>query len=668
MGLPLKIYSKLLNGVPEIRQRYEIYRAKQTGKKKVIAWLYLGLLNIRYYVFCDKSLLKNPMLNPDNGKRIVSGLESKLSYIESLDTYVEKIRKYDVVSFDVFDTLILRNVEKPEDVFYAVQVVFSYPNFKNVRKEAERKAREKRYKEYGEYEVCFEDIWREVSLLTGIPTSEGMAEEWKAEQKFCYANPFFLRVINNLKEENIRMVICSDMYLGTEFIKSLLALNGYPEFDAYYISSDYHKAKHDGGLYKEIRHDFGDNLSYLHIGDNLHSDVVQAKKNSFDILHYKDVMSAGNTYRAKDMSPIVSSIYSGIVNGFLHSGINKLSQEFEIGFIYGGLFAVGYCQFIHGFVHDKNIDKLLFLSRDGDILKKVYELMYPDEQDKCEYAYWSRLASTKLSAKVLKSHFVERMILHKANQSYVLADVFHTMDIDDLLDTFISAYPTQNYDRASLFGGIVVDNVLSFIDEHWETVCDHYADEILEGKTYYQQLLRGAKSAVVVDVGWVGSGAITLDKMMREVWHINCELYGLLAGTCSGNSVDYDSTIIENSTGKLKSYLFSASNNRDLWKLHDAGKGHNMVVELLLSSPEYSFRGFRKDENGNYMFNDSVEKINAYEIQKGILTFVKLFESHPWSDIEISGRDAFAPIALLYENKGYIESLLKKSGIVANVE
>lgn len=202
----------------------------------------------------------------------------------------------------------------------------------------------------------------------------------------------------------------------------------------------------------------------------------------------------------------------------------------------------------------------------------------------------------------------------------------------------------------------------------WIKVCDHYSEEIIEGKEYYQQLLGNAKSAVAVDVGWVGSGAITLDKMLRDVWHINCQLYGLLAGTCSGNSIDYDSTAIENATGKLKSYLFSASNNRDLWKIHDAAKGHNMIVELLLSSPEHSFRGFKKDVNGNYSFNESIEKIDAKEIQEGIITFAKLFKKHPWSKIEITGRDACAPIVLLYENSTYINLLLKKSEIVANVE
>lgn len=97
MGLLLKIYSKLLNGVPEIRQRYEVYRAKQTGIKKVKAWIYLGVLNIRYYVFNDRSLKKNTALDPDSGKRVINGSESELSFLERQNISIEKLCKYDIV-------------------------------------------------------------------------------------------------------------------------------------------------------------------------------------------------------------------------------------------------------------------------------------------------------------------------------------------------------------------------------------------------------------------------------------------------------------------------------------------------------------------------------------------------------------------------------------------
>ena len=81
-----------------------------------------------------------------------------------------------------------------------------------------------------------------------------------------------------------------------------------------------------------------------------------------------------------------------------------------------------------------------------------------------------------------------------------------------------------------------------------------------------------------------------------------------------------------------------------------------------------SFRGFGRGADGSYQFNNSCEKIDAKVIQKGILDFVDQFISHPLHDIKISGRDAMAPILLLYQNEQYIDLILKKSEIKENVE
>ncbi len=92
-----------------------------------------------------------------------------------------------------------------------------------------------------------------------------------------------------------------------------------------------------------------------------------------------------------------------------------------------------------------------------------------------------------------------------------------------------------------------------------------------------------------------------------------------------------------------------------------------MLIELLLSSSQGSFRGFRKNEDGSYQFS-SVETNHADSIQKGILDFVKQYRSHPLHDIRISGRDAMAPILLLYQNEEYTRFILQNSGIRENIE
>ena len=683
-----KLHNRLVDRVPGIRERYQEYRA---GHKKVHSLAYLGALNFDYYVLKNRALLADSVLRPDEGRKIVMGPESELTRKMSPRRMADLLEVYDVISFDVFDTLILRKVSEPADVFYALQEKLDYPDLRRVRIEAEQLARQKRYALCGDYEVNFEEIWTEAERLTGIDASYGMEAEFEAELLFASGNPYFLKVVPELLKRGKKPVICSDMYLGQERIRELLLHCGYPEFSSYYVSCDHRKSKHDGSLYDVVRN--GSSARCIEVGDDPGSDVRQAHRKGFASLHYQNVTAAGRPYRTKDLSPLIGSMYASIINNYLHDGTRRLSREFEFGFIYGGLFAAGYCRYIHSFAEEKGIDRILFLSRDGDILRRVYTYLYPDEAEKCRYALWSRLAGTKMCASLMKSHFVQRMVSHKTDQGYTLAGIFDTMEISDMLDRFISEYPkpeekegrtagTSMLRAVSARGHYTPDTELSFsvsrdlikfLDDHWEEVCAHYETEIAAGKRYYEGILDSGEAAAgkrkkiaVVDVGWVGSGAVTLRKMLCDVWNFDCDVYGLLAGTASAKSGDFGASVTEMADGKLFSYLFSASENRDIWKLHDPAEGHNMVLELLLCSAEPSFRGFAGD--GQYIFSQYKEKIDVSSVQSGIMKFVELYKAHPWSSFPISGRDAAAPIMLLCQDPDYTGSLLEDSGIRPNIE
>lgn len=667
MRARIKLYNAVVNRVPGIKERYQVVRDKNQGAKKIFAWGYLFHLSVQYYLFRNRHVGESRISSSDNGKMIPDIPESSIIRRDTPQQLADKLAQFDVISFDAFDTLLLRNVARPKDVFYLIQETFNYPNLKHLRIFAERQSRIKRYRRYGDYEVTLEEIWDELSQMTGIKAQEGIKAELDAEMKVCQPNPYFLAVLSCLQCKSVKLIICSDMYLSSDKVKRLMEHCGYPEFDEYFISSDCRKSKSDGSIYSFVRKTIGEPLQYVQIGDNEYSDVVQAKKNRFNAFLYINVQKAGMIYRAENMDPIISSAYSGIINTYLYNGMNSVSSEFEFGFIYGGLFVTGYCQFIHRYIVEHDIDRILFLARDGDILEKAYRYLYPDEAEKCFYTYWSRLASTKLSASLIRAHYIERMIQHKIGQQYKLLDIFRTMEIEDMLDAFIME-SDQRFNRNTMLDDSNADILKDFINKHWETVCDHYEEELVEGKRYFSHILGGAKKAVAVDVGWVGSGAITLMKLAKEIWHFDCDITGLVAGTCGGSNADYDSTAMDFAMGRLESYLFSAADNRDLWKMHDAAKGHNMIVELLLSSDKKSFRGFRKKEDGNYDFSDTSENIDAKQIQSGIMKFVELYKKHPFNECRISGRDAGAPIAILYKNPRFVEKLLAKSGIRPNIE
>ncbi|MCL2254938.1 MAG: hypothetical protein FWC09_10900, partial [Lachnospiraceae bacterium] len=383
-------------------------------------------------------------------------------------------------------------------------------------------------------------------------------------------------------------------------------------------------------------------------------------------LHYPNVNTQGYSFRAEDMSAIGGSIYRGLVNSYIHNGCNLFNVDYELGFIYGGLFTVGYCQFIHEYAYAHELDKILFLSRDGDILKKVYDLLYPHDTYpiKTEYVYWSRLAAMKMGAGLFKHDYLRRFLYHKVNQGYSLKAVFQAMEISDMLKKCMDSIGVKT--EETVLNESNVKSVKEFLINNWAEVLAHYNEELEAGREYYREVLKNCQKAAAVDVGWVGSGAVSLDKIVNKIWGFNCEITGLLAGTNTVHSAEANINEELFYTGKLKSYLFSQQHNRNLWKTHDAAKGDNLVVEMLLSSPTGGFKGFI---NGGFIFKNITEtdQKKAGDCQKGILDFADYFIKHAPA-AKVSASDAYAPIALLLNNSEYWKLVLSGEFKNANID
>lgn len=664
MQIVEKIYNIAVNQNPEISLRYQRYRKRVSGIGRMGAWLYLIRLNMQYYVFKRKSpgsfiqdeFYENKKLNSKTS-------ESAEQKKDSPQELVKKLIQYDVISFDVFDTLVFRPFSEPGDLFHMVGQKLEYMDFARIRMEMEEKSRKKKQKYQGNREVSYEDIWQTIEEETGIPREIGMRAEWECEKTYCFGNPYMLEVIGALQKLGKKMIVISDMYIGEKYLKELLKSCGYPEFCAYFVSCDYEESKNQGKLYEIVKQKTGEQLTYIHVGDNQESDVKQAKQHQFATCYYPNVNQIGRKYRAEDMSAIIGSMYRGLVNAHLHCGISSYSKAYEFGFVYGGLFVLGYCKWIHDWVKKNGVDKILFLARDGDILSKVYSKIYPHEQEnqKWNYVYWSRLAAVKMSAKYYKYDYFRRFLYHKVNQNYTMKQIFASMELEDMLQNM------KGFSEDTVLIDKNVEIVKEFLQNNWDEVLNHYKEQVEAGKEYYEPILRGCKRVAAVDVGWAGSGAIALNYIVNHIWKLNCEIVGLIAGSNSIHSHEPDASQGFFYEQKLDSYMFSQTKNRDIWKMHNPGKGHNVIVELLLCSDYPSFRGFTS-KKGEYRFCEKNHEINVQEVQKGILDFAEIFQKRIGTVPQISGRDAFAPIELLYRNQEWLKDVTVLEKFQMNLE
>ncbi len=668
MVMRLELYNALVNKVPGIREKYQTMRKRTSGMGRAKCWLSLIWWNISYHIFRrQRNFEQDQML--ERKKWDASHSESASEARETPEKTSAKLKVYDVISFDVFDTLIFRPFSKPTDLFFETGRRLGYPDFERIRREMEWRAREKKYQEFRVREITLDAIWDMMEQETGIPKERGMKTELDCEMKYCFPNPYMKEVVKALKQDEKKIIITSDMYLRKMQIQELLKRRGYPEFDGYYVSCEYGVSKGDKGLYEQIKKDYGTDISYVHVGDNPYSDQKKAREAGFVSIPYKNVNDAGEPYRSEDMSVITGSMYRGIVNTWIHNGSHIFEKDYEFGFIYGGLFVTGYCQFIHEYAVQHRTDKILFLSRDGDILKQVYDRIYPE--DKTEYVYWSRKVATILCAGYFKYDYFRRFLYHKINQDYTLEKIFSSMQLTDMLEGFCRDY---SYGKDTKLTETVADQCKEYLQKYWDGVLEHYEKSSQAGKKYFEKILMDCRNVLAVDIGWAGSGAIALDYLVNHVWNLGCKVTGMLAGTNTCHNAEPDASESFLQEGTLVSYFYSQRENRDLWKFHDLNQDHNLYLEQLLCSPTPGFEGFAFDSSGKVMLQFGKKDSNEAgmrQIQKGILDFADEWIRHFGRDnpmARISGRDAYGPLALMLGNKGYLKEIAKIFHLNANVD
>lgn len=102
-----------------------------------------------------------------------------------------------------------------------------------------------------------------------------------------------------------------------------------------------------------------------------------------------------------------------------------------------------------------------------------------------------------------------------------------------------------------------------FIEAKWDKVIACYHEQQLAAEKYYRNILDGCRKVAAIDIGWAGSGALSLSHLVNKVWNMDCEIVGIIAGTNTIHNVEPDASDPFLQSGKLVSYLYSGADNRD---------------------------------------------------------------------------------------------------------
>lgn len=221
------------------------------------------------------------------------GLERIKRAIAGLDG-----RKPEIVSFDVFDTLLQRPFRQPSDLRLMLEPAWQKANrrcmlsFAEARGEAEGSARAW-VREIRE-DISLGDIYAAMRLTAGV--TEDCAEtmrhaEAEAEISFCRPRRSGVQLFELAKHLGRRVILISDMYLERDTITQMLNKCGVSGWEAFFLSCEENALKWNGGIYrKAIAALNAAPESILHIGDNWHNDCLKPRELGMHTMHHPRAM------------------------------------------------------------------------------------------------------------------------------------------------------------------------------------------------------------------------------------------------------------------------------------------------------------------------------------------------------------------------------------------
>lgn len=582
---------------------------------------------------------------------------------ESAYRFASGLFKYDVVSFDIFDTLILRRLHEPKAVFALVGEKLGVFNFFGIRSNAEAEAREENYALHKYRECTLREIYKKVEYYTGIDAELGMKTEIEVEYDMCYANPYMLEVFQILRSQGKPIYITSNMYLPKDIMCGLLEKCGYYGMTDVLVSCDYHCAKTNGALFKVLRSKLPSKTTIVHIGDNIATDINPAKAEKIDTRYYVSCRDLGTPHRTRGISSLIASAYYATVNNHLHCGVHdkkELSIFWEHGFVYGGLWALGYANYIHETALKNGITKILFLARDGYVFYKVFKMLFSDIE--AEYVYWSRLAAIRNTSTDERNVMLTRLFGETCNSGVSVRDCLKLAGLDDLKKLF-------EKNRFDISLPILTENkkiIWDILCDNWQEVQNELAPIKAATRKYLSKAIGEHKNVAIADLGWTGKNDLPLKRIIEDLGdNINCDIF-LCGSICKWENSDI------NLSDEIKYYVFDSAYNREIHDSFCRQSGNKRVaslelVEKIFSAPHNSFVGF--DKEGNMEFaSPEIENYRMYsETEDGIMDFcseyITAFGKYPYM-FNISGYDAFLPVRFIFSNRAYQSKIL--SGALYN--
>jgi FMN phosphatase YigB (HAD superfamily) len=537
------------------------------------------------------------------------------------------IRTASLITFDVFDTAILRSVSHPDDVFglSAWRAVNRHglaldPDRLAAQRKQAHLAALRQQARVGRQEATIAEVYDCHPIEDAAIRALLLAEELATETDVIQPNHPIRDIYLHLRAQGVRLAFLSDTPFSSAFLAGLLAQAGYPGPLEVHVSSEFGATKASGALFPRLADRLGIRTRDIwHIGDNLRSDVLKARRAGINPLWYRPALRKPYRPPIAAASDLARSVMEGARTALTEGGADASSPLRRLGLESSGPACLAFVQWLLRDLSQAPVHRIFLLARDSYILKIFYDRLR---------ATTAAPASTYLfvSRRSLVFPMIDRM--GEAELDFLCSHerVLPLQEFVSRLGLDMSRF-TASAKAAGLEPGRLIETpadlaaLRSVFVAIAPAVIDHArAERVLLLRYLGQEGLFLDQPVAVCDVGWHGSSQKALARI-RSAAGIHHPLAGFYIGTEDG---------IERlgpAEGAAKGWLI----DRGLPRIgKDFRRFSWVLMELLFSAPHGSTIGYR--EEGGVVgpilrdhVGDPAVQHAVGEIQAGAVAFLEAY-------------------------------------------
>lgn len=512
--------------------------------------------------------------------------------------FEKMIEKSEIVTVDLFDTILMRQTLFSTDVFDLMEVRLRERQVL-INNFSEKRVRiEKEFAKYGQ--VNLESIYsRMLEQESEINTSaKDLAElEWKIDKTLLTPRRILCEILQQEAVKGKRIYIVSDTYYTSKQLNQLLKEKGITFYAGIFTSCEYGTAKTQN-LFNEIKGELQRD-EWLHVGDDWDADIQSAQRNGLRVCRLYsglDLLEKVGYFKLwNQMESLSDRLKVGMLVAKLFNSPFQFEKEEakitvtelkEIGYLFFAPMITDFMIWFHGQIENEHIDNIWLGARDGYLIQKLYSLL--DFQKQTIYFLTSRTAAIRAG-------------VQEENDIYYVAKMKYSGSVE-----------AQLKQRFGITIGVKEDKEPSS-----NTILD-FAQVILEKAKEKKKNYRKYISSLKMKVGeiaffdFVAKGTTQLflekiaDQHLKGFYFLRLERKEM-----EKDGIDLDITPFYSDDEKETSAIFE----------------NYYILETILTAPDASVKEF--DELGMPIYSEETRKSEDIEcfmqVQQGIVEYFKTY-------------------------------------------